>query len=455
MVWKKLSSLNEPDVIRAFFQSDRIAGSFRYPSSGWMIPVICGFLTILTPGCVDDTRPDILTESNLAKDGKTTDPSTPTFENLGLDSNPFADATTKDSQLAVLHALFDPKTGYRLPGTYSKTNLEALFLDVRAGYFVKTEGIDEHIRREYHTFTHAMDIVVTTHGLLRGGGAVFLNAHEQSALVLAALSHDVLHSGVSNAFLINVDHPLAKKWGSKSLQERRSADHTLMLLDKHNILVAKDGMEDSLKSSITDARRIIEESILWTDMARHKEQVEKVAGALGQATAALQEVRNVEMTKGGATVEDVRAGVNVSSILDKETRILLAAFLLHCADISNPSKDWALCERWAVIVMNEFFSQGDVERKLGHKLSMNCDRESVSVSNCQLGFGNYVIRSLLQLLEKLVHTAGSQSLENFEANHKHWEEIAKKEAESGKPYLMKLNPPSKEGGWLGELREGE
>jgi hypothetical protein len=161
------------------------------------------------------------------------------------------------------------------------------------------------------------------------------------------------------------------------------------------------------------------------------------------------------MTKGGATVEDVRAGVNVSSILDKETRILLAAFLLHCADISNPSKDWALCERWAVIVMNEFFSQGDVERKLGHKLSMNCDRESVSVSQCQLGFGNYVIRSLLQLLEKLVYTAGSQSLENFEANHKRWEEIAKKEAESGKPYLMKLNPPSQEGGWLGKFREGE
>ena len=108
-----------------------------------------------------------------------------------------------------------------------------------------------------------------------------------------------------------------------------------------------------------------------------------------------------------------------------------------------------------MIVMNEFFSQGDVERKLGHKLSMNCDRVSVSVSKCQLGFGNYVIRSLLQLLEKLVYTAGIQSLENFEQNHKHWEEIAKKEAESGKPYLIKLNPPSKEGGWLGELREGE
>jgi len=446
MAWKKLSSLKDRDVTRTWFKSDRIAASFRHRSSAWMIPVICGFLTILTPAC---------TECDLVKDDNATGPLPPTFGNLSLESDPFVNAATKDSQLAVLHALFDPKAGYRLPGTYDKAKLEALFLEVRAGYFVKTEGIDEHIRREYHTFTHAMDIVVTTHGLLRGGGAVFLNEHEQSALVFAALSHDVLHSGVSNAFLINVDHALAKKWGSKSLQERRSADHTLTLLDKHKVLVAEDGMEESLKSSIADARRIIEESILWTDMARHKEQMEKVAASLAEVNAALQEVRKGETGKGGATVEDVRDGVNVSSILDKETRILLAAFLLHCADISNPSKDWALCERWAVIVMNEFFSQGDVERKLGHQLSMNCDRESVSVSQCQLGFGNYVIRSLLQLLEKLVYTAGTQSLENFEANHKHWEAIAKKEAESGKPYLIKLNPPSKEGGWLGELREGE
>jgi hypothetical protein len=118
-------------------------------------------------------------QSDLVKDYNATRPLPQTFGNLSLESDPFVNAATKDSQLAVLHALFDPKAGYRLPGTYDKAKLKALFLDVRAGYFVKTEGIDEHIRREYHTFTHAIDIVVTTHGLLRGGVAVFLNEHEQ------------------------------------------------------------------------------------------------------------------------------------------------------------------------------------------------------------------------------------------------------------------------------------
>jgi len=130
--------------------------------------------------------------------------------------------------------------------------------------------------------------------------------------------------------------------------------------------------------------------------------MEKVATALHEVTAALREFRKGEPGKAEPPLR--MFAPEQSSILDKETRILLAAFLLHYADISNPSKEWPLCERWAVIVMNECFSQGDVERKL-------------------------------------VHTAESQPLENFETNQKHWEEIAKQEEKSGKPYLMKLNPP--------------
>ena len=72
-----------------------------------------------------------------------------------------------------------------MPGTVEILP-KALFAEIREGYFLKTEGIDEHIRREYHTFTHAMDVMVTTHALLRGGAAVFLTSDEQAALVFAA-----------------------------------------------------------------------------------------------------------------------------------------------------------------------------------------------------------------------------------------------------------------------------
>ena len=397
-----------------------------------------------------------LDQSSVGLDKNT---SIPTFDSLSLDDDPFIHSSTKDSQTAVVKALFNDGKGYRLPGSGSHVP-EALLAEIREGYFLKTEGIDEHIRREYHTFTHALDVMITTHALLRGGGGVYLHSHEQAALVFAALGHDILHSGVNNAFLIKVNHPLVSEFGIEGLQEKRSANHVLALLDKHGVLAFKEGQDETTKNAIADARAIIEQSILWTDMKRHNDLMKQVTGKLSAIETALKQARETAgisdlNASQGATSEDVASGIQVATLLDDETRILLGAFILHCADVSNPTKNWEVCERWTVLVMNEFFSQGDIERKLGNEISMNCDRKTVSIPRSQLGFGKYVIRSLFQLLEKISYTSGKSSLEQFEANHKRWEGLAKTEAETGKPYQMHLRPPSREGGWIGELREGE
>ncbi len=195
-------------------------------------------------------------------------------------------------------------------------------------------------------------------------------------------------------------------------------------------------------------------------MKRHNDLMKQVTGKLAVIEAALKQARETAGISGlnasqGATSEDVVSGIQVAPLLDDETRILLGAFILHCADVSNPTKNWEVCERWTVLVMNEFFSQGDVERKLGNEISMNCDRKTVSIPKSQLGFGNFVIRSLFELLEKIAPTAGSPSLKRFESNFKKWEVLKKVESDTGEPYKMHFRPPSREGGWIGDLREGE
>ena len=40
---------------------------------------------------------------------------------------------------------------------------------------------------------------------------------------------------------------------------------------------------------------------------------------------------------------------------------------LHCADVSNPAKSFVIYEKFANLVMEEFYEQGDQERKLGKK----------------------------------------------------------------------------------------
>ena len=135
------------------------------------------------------------------------------------------------------------------------------------------------IRREYHTFTHAMDVMVTTHALLKSGGGVYFSSGERASLVLAALGHDVLHTGVNNSFLIQTNHPYFQELGEESLQEKRSARFVLELLDKHGILVESEEMDEAQRNEILESRNLIEQSILWTDIKRHNEQMEAMKNA--------------------------------------------------------------------------------------------------------------------------------------------------------------------------------
>jgi len=58
--------------------------------------------------------------------------------------------------------------------------------------------------------------------------------------------------------------------------------------------------------------------------------------------------------------------------------------MLHCADLSNPTKPAHVYREWVNRVMEEFFRQGDRERALGYDVSPMCDRSTVKISNAQV-----------------------------------------------------------------------
>jgi len=58
--------------------------------------------------------------------------------------------------------------------------------------------------------------------------------------------------------------------------------------------------------------------------------------------------------------------------------------MLHCADLSNPTKPANVYREWVTRVMEEFFRQGDRERALGYDVSPMCDRNTVKVANAQV-----------------------------------------------------------------------
>ena len=58
--------------------------------------------------------------------------------------------------------------------------------------------------------------------------------------------------------------------------------------------------------------------------------------------------------------------------------------MVHCADLSNPTKPLEIYRRWVAVILEEFFQQGDREREQGIDVSPMCDRHNVTVEKSQV-----------------------------------------------------------------------
>ena len=72
--------------------------------------------------------------------------------------------------------------------------------------------------------------------------------------------------------------------------------------------------------------------------------------------------------------------------------------IIKAADISNPTRPMEVSKKWVDGVMAEFFAQGDAEKARGLSISMNCDRETVLTSKCQLDFINFHVMAIFKSL---------------------------------------------------------
>ena len=367
--------------------------------------VMLVFLYLYLISCSSDVSEKFDLELN-EKEQEIKEPKTALHE-LTLDSDPFTLCSNHRSQKAVFEAIFSNKNAYRIPGNPSKESLSTFYDDLQKGYDSENNTLGSHlIQKGYHTFTHAIDVLTTTHALLECGGSRFLKDFEQTAILLAAIGHDALHLGVNNQFLINTDHPLIQDFGEHSLQEKRSLDYLLGLIKKHDLFRQSDASTPEQNNQIKRSLKLIKEAILYTDFKRHKELMSRMGEKIPSIIKASQE-----------------QNIDISMRIDDDTRSLIASFILHTADVSNPGKKWPVCERWANLVMAEFFGQGDLEKENGMKPSMNCDRDSVLIPECQLGFGKYVVHDIYTTLSQIIPDGGNFLLRNLNENQQRWQRL--------------------------------
>ena len=359
-----------------------------------------------------------------------------TFESLAdLDADAFLLARSTESQRLVFHTLFCGERGYQSAATEQAKNA---FAEVIRDNYISAK-LDHVGYKSYHTFTHAVDVMLTTHAIIFDTAYLAFTPAERTALVTAALCHDVLHPGVNNLYFVNTKDPLADKYENVGgILERQSIDFTLPLIAKYGIVNP-------------EATQLYIDAIDWTDMSKHGKMMKDMEAFHPDFIKSLNEARKekgVEEKDSGIDKQDCKAGVNLSNFLTKDQRSSFATLILHCADVSNPVKKWEYCERWAVLVMLEFFGQGDFEKANGLPVSMNCDRESTKTPQCQIGFAMFVIKPLFTLLTKFLPVVGGKYLKQCDINMSKWNALKEAAEASGTDYVLNVQPPTVAGGWL-------
>jgi cAMP-specific phosphodiesterase 4 len=78
------------------------------------------------------------------------------------------------------------------------------------------------------------------------------------------------------------------------------------------------------------------------------------------------------------------AGSGVLLLDNYVDRIQVLQNMVHCADLSNPTKPREIYVNWVDRIMEEFFQQGDKEREQGLDISPMCDRENATIAKSQV-----------------------------------------------------------------------
>ncbi|XP_051527985.1 cAMP-specific 3',5'-cyclic phosphodiesterase 4C-like isoform X2 [Myxocyprinus asiaticus] len=258
--------------------------------------------------------------------------------------------------------------------------------------FLMTLEDHYHMDVAYHNNVHAADVVQSTHVLLSTPALedVFTDLEVMAALFASAI-HDVDHPGVSNQFLINTNSELALMYNDASVLENHHLAVGFKLLQEENC----DIFRNLSKKQRQSLRQMTIDMVLATDMSKHMNFLADLKTM----------VETKKVTSLGVLLLD-----NYSD------RIQVLQNMVHCADLSNPTKPLELYRQWTDRIMVELFSQGDRERDKGIEISPMCDKHTASVEKTQVGFIDYIVHPLWETWADLVHPDAQDILDTLEDN---------------------------------------
>lgn len=167
--------------------------------------------------------------------------------------------------------------------------------------------------------------------LKSSGLSELLNRFELLALLIGCFCHDLDHRGTNNSFEIKNSSPLAHLY-STSTMEHHHFDQCLMILNSPGNQILGALSPSEYERVIT----LVEEAILATDLAVYMKH------------------RSTFIEKHDSLEYSLQAA----------NRSTLREMLITICDLNAVAKPWKVQKHIAMQVAEEFFRQGDFERKL-------------------------------------------------------------------------------------------
>ncbi|KAJ3167680.1 hypothetical protein HDU88_002127 [Geranomyces variabilis] len=234
----------------------------------------------------------------------------------------------------------------------------------------------ESVRRSYnfnpfHNFRHCFCVTQMMYGLLHVTGVhEKLTPLEKLTLLVSCIGHDLDHPGFNNAYQVNASTELSLLYNDISPLENHHAAVLFTILRSPETNVLKPLNDADYK----ECRKQIIGCILATDMAKHGELMLRFKGY-------------------------AEAGFNFD---DAAHRSLLLQMITKCADISNEVRPKQISEPWVDNLLEEFFTQSDREKAEGLPFAPFMDRQKVTKSGAQVGFIQFVMIPLFELVSKVL-----------------------------------------------------
>ena len=290
--------------------------------------------------------------------------------------------------------------------------------------FLKSVTNQYLISTLYHNSIHGADITQTICLFFNYSNAEKIShtkALDLLSIIISALGHDIGHPGLTNNFHINSLSELAITYNDSSCLE----NFHLATLFK---TLRKDETNIFENLSVQDFKKIRKKmisEILATDMAIHGKIINNIRSKIPEYL--MQEKNN--SNSNNIQKFELITDINNEETTDEEKQALLDYFI-HAADLGHNTKLFQISLRWVELLSEEFWLQGDKEKKMNLSISFLCDRENTDVPKGQVGFiGGFILPTFQYLV--IMFPSLKFTVDNAKNNIKEWQKLVEQNRKKG------------------------